>query len=128
LISDSILAEWQRHRSRFANRWLNQMFGRRKVDRVGECNHPALEQAIEELASPHRERALKDLHLISAALVGDRVVLSCDDLAKGAFSILTAHPALRDLLWANPETDIDAVLNWLGRGAPNELRFHLSDV
>lgn len=101
------------------------MFGRKKVVRITEVRDHDLEQAITNLASPHRERALKDLHVVSAALLTDRVILSCDDHARAAFAALQAPPSLNDLLWANPHGDAAAILDWLGRGAPDEADYRL---
>lgn len=125
VVSESILAEWKLHRSRFSTRWLNQMFGRKQVVRVDEVRDENLEAAIEVLAAPHREHASKDVHIVSAALLTDRVVLSCDEHARTAFSQLTTLAALGSMLWANPERQGAQVVAWLGAGAPHEPGFLL---
>ena len=123
-LNQSILEEWRRHRSRFSYRWLTQMFGKKKVDRVSEVQATDVQDAVQRLASPEREHAQKDLHLVAAALVTDRIVLSCDDAARAAFSQLTV-PSLTGLLWANPDRDPPSVVEWLRRGAPDEAAFRL---
>jgi hypothetical protein len=101
------------------------MFGRKKVVRLEGIADQALQAAVNGLPNPERSRALKDLHIVSAALASDRVVLSCDVLARAAFAKLTMVGAVEDLLWANPENDAAAVLSWLERGAPAEVEFRL---
>lgn len=101
------------------------MFGRKKVDRTAEADEHTLATAISELGDPHREHALKDIHLVSAASFADGVVLSCDDAARRAFALLGALPAVRALLWANPEKQGDRLVDWLARGAPDEQEFRL---
>lgn len=101
------------------------MFGRKQVVRVDDVHDESLEVAIETLAAPHRKHASKDVHLVSAALATDRVVLSCDDQARTAFSQLSSLAALGNMLWANPERQGAAVVTWLGAGAAHEHQFLL---
>jgi hypothetical protein len=124
-ITEPILTEWQRHRSRFANRWLNQMFGRKKVVRLENPEEAGLEQSVATLPSPQRECAFKDIHLVAAAMSSDRIIVSCDERAREVFSSLVEPASLRQVSWANPERDTAAVLGWLARDAPPEAGFLL---
>ena len=69
----------------------------------------------------------KDAHLLDAALVTDRVVISADDLARELFSQLSASlRVLKSVIWLTPEHEPDRVPEWLKRGADPARRWQLA--
>ncbi len=69
--------------------------------------------------TPRQQSALeKDLPLVEAALVADRIVVSRDEEARQLFAALSAdHRALRPVLWLRPDESPTEALEWLRRGA-----------
>ena len=63
----------------------------------------------------------KDLHLIQAARITDKRVISLDDTARNYFSAVSSQVGeLRDILWVNPVNDDETPTQWLKDGAANE--------
>ena len=94
------------------------MFARKKVERIELARDVSLERRIASVVSSGKLlEILKDLHLVQAGLVTDRLVASQDDTAKCDFSGLCGSiHELRDLLWVNPATDA-GLSDWLESGA-----------
>jgi hypothetical protein len=62
----------------------------------------------------------KDIHLIEAALAGDRIVISLDDEARKHFARASSVVSMmRDVVWRNPATEVDLEV-WLENGAEAE--------
>jgi hypothetical protein len=120
VLSPECLEEWRRHRSRFARRWLFEMFSRRKVIRPEAVQDEGLRLRLFRMASSEtvREAMEKDAHLIEAALRYDRIVLSRDEAMRQLLSEAASDiQELQKIVWANPALDADAVLLWLEQGA-----------
>lgn len=123
VLSPECLAEWRRHRSGFARRWLFQMFSRRKVIRPEAVQDEGLRARLSGVASSEavREALQKDAHLIEAALRYDRIVLSRDEAMRQILGEAASEiQELRVILWANPALEADGVLSWLEQGAKME--------
>ena len=117
------LAEWKKHRSRFARLWLASMYAKRKVDLAGEVMDAALKGKILDTAASEKERAAmaKDLHLLDAALQTDRIVVSLDDAALGIFAKTSERVGeIREIVWINPARAADGVIEWLEENTPAE--------
>jgi hypothetical protein len=123
VFSQECLAEWRRHRSGSARRWLRQMFSRRKAILVGAVQDKELRVRLLRVASSDavRKAMEKDIHLIEAALLHDRIVLSRDETMRQLLSQAASEiQELRRILWANPALEEDGVLLWLEQGARME--------
>jgi len=60
----------------------------------------------------------QDVHLVEAALVTDRIVVSTDNSARRLFSVLAErHGLLRTVVWVNPAENPDRLVQWLEKGA-----------
>jgi hypothetical protein len=55
----------------------------------------------------------KDLHLVEAALVTDRIVISLDETARAELSV----PAAAEVMWVHPVDKGGHVVYWLNKGA-----------
>jgi hypothetical protein len=124
-LSSEGLTEWRKHRSRFARSWLVQMFSRKLVELMGDVRDDALRHQLRSCAlSDSKWRAMeKDAHLVEAALRADRIVISRDERVRALFR--AACPSireLRDILWANPEIEVEQVISWLEAGTKLEVK------
>ena len=117
--------EWRRHYSRFARKWLQQMYSRKKVtDALDGVPAPkSLLPSIEKTVKSDADIAAvrKDIHLIHAALAADRSIVSCDETARQLFgSASTTVPDLSPLVWVNPDREKERPIQWLEDGAEAE--------
>ena len=116
-------AEWKKHESRFARKWLASMFAHRKVVLDDVAEDPALRDAIERSTKSERDRVamVKDAHLIEAAQVSDSTVVSLDETVRRLFSAASKSVrSLRPVVWANPGHQAEKCSAWLADGAPPE--------
>lgn len=121
--SDHCLAEWRRHRSRFARGWLTRMFSKRKVVLLGDVADATLRAKVAACAlkASHRQAIEKDLHLVEAALLADRTVVSRDQTVREVLrTVVNTVSELRPILWMNPEIEEEDGAGWLARGAKDE--------
>lgn len=123
-VSDDLMTEWQAHRSAFSNKWLNQMFGRKKVERVQRTSMEPLRDQINALSEPCRSVGTKDAHLVEAAISTDGVVVSCDETARACLAKV-GDPRFSGVSWLNPDVHEDAA-TWLEGGAIPEARLLLT--
>jgi hypothetical protein len=101
-------AEWNKHQSLFAARWLAEMRSRGKVEDLADVRNEAL-----RAEAPGTVSAQKDLHLIEAALATDKIVISLDDRARTELSV----PAAAEVMWVHPVEEGGRVIYWLNKGA-----------
>lgn len=67
------------------------------------------------------EAALKDCHLLHAALATDRSVISLDETVRKIYGSLSKDILeLREIVWVNPTQDSEAPIEWLEQGAQHE--------
>ncbi|WP_437755589.1 hypothetical protein [Sorangium sp. So ce1389] len=124
----AIRDEWNKHQSVFATRWRVAMVARKKLILDDTPSDALLRGEIEAVSAtePAREAMLKDVHLVEAAQMADRTILSLDDTARGLFA--SASPrvrALRTIVWVNPGSEGDRAQAWLHDGAPPEPAYRL---
>ncbi|XXT19398.1 hypothetical protein WME94_55160 [Sorangium sp. So ce429] len=124
----SIRDEWNKHQSVFATRWRVAMVARKKLILDDTPSDALLRGEIEAASAtePGREAMLKDVHLVEAAQMADRTILSLDDTARGLFASTSRRvPALRTIVWVNPGSEGDRAQAWLHDGAPPEPAYRL---
>lgn len=125
-VTDTLFDEWNRHRSRFALRWLRVMFGKKRVRFVSAEVidwHPHLTRIFDTAGK--REAVLKDRHLVETALAADRRVASLDESVRSLFRVCAAVrelDVLTTILWTNPAIVDEDAIGWVERGAPDERR------
>jgi hypothetical protein len=118
--SETIKAEWDRHRSSFAAQWLVTMMNLKKLRRIKAEALDELRSAIQEHSEDQNviRIMLKDAHLIEAALATDARIASLDDTARGHFRRLAAsHEPVRRVIWVNPAVPAEQAIEWLEGGA-----------
>jgi hypothetical protein len=97
------------------------MMARKKIQYVDIDPHRSLKSRLPRAAKDPSILAImeKDRHLIEAALIIDRRVVSLDEKVREHFR--AQQPTLREvreICWVNPEFAEQELLAWLERGAP----------
>lgn len=113
----NLMKEWRRHKSFFATKWLASMIAKKKIIFISPAENIKnfIVQNIEDCKE--KEIALKDSHLIDAALEVDKIVASYDNIAKNVFRNLSVRKAeIRSILWINPITDHEFIYDTLMSG------------
>ena len=127
----SITCEWDRpqedgyetHLTAYAMNWRLEMTNLRKMILVPEPERSDLREQIADAVDDvgYRNNILKDVHLLEAALVTDKTVISGDKTAKSAYRRLAKTiPCLGGIIWVNPLEEREQAVEWLKRGAPPE--------
>jgi hypothetical protein len=117
-MSPEIREEWIKHSSFFAVTWLTAMQASGRVDDVSPPAFDDLKQGIEQCAAGPAQCAamLKDLHLIKAALITDRTIISGDRELKTLLAGACVHiRELRSITWIDAN-ELDLVA-WAQGGA-----------
>lgn len=116
-----IKAEWDKHQSSHARRWLVEMRSRRKVVSIEVAADQALFDGLKQAAASDRTSSdmLKDSHLLEAALAADQIVVSLDDKVQEHFAAAAEGiQKVQRIVWENPGASPDGLRDWLARGAP----------
>jgi len=132
VLTATLGAEWKRHSSSFARKRRVRMDARKKVlrpqpdDEVGVVVQKVLSQVEDSNA---QEALRKDVHLIEAALVTDRIVIFRDETTRSVLRGVVSHVAeLRKLVWVNPIRADEGAIDWLRDGAPADAHRQLGYV
>ena len=123
VISEALIEEWERNRARFASRWLNQMFGHKKIETIEQIENMVIRKKIQKYCVDKNIRniILKDFHLCETALKSDSIIASMDDSVRKHLSILSKQVhEIGDIIWVNPENPEEGTLTWLQNGAKYE--------
>jgi hypothetical protein len=99
------------------------MFARRKVAHPQVALNEMLRTSIQNSGLTEKEcaAALKDAHLVEAAVESDVRVVSLDETARAVFRKAAPRVGpLRPGLWANPTKEEDCTIEWLEGGAKDE--------
>jgi predicted nucleic acid-binding protein len=123
VMTREISDEWHRHQSNFALSWRSSMFAKNKVARPEVAPNEILRTNIQNsgLSKKACAAALKDAHLVEAALESDLRVVSLDETARAVFRKVAPRVGpLRPVLWANPTKEEDHIIEWLEGGAKDE--------
>ncbi len=123
-----MMAEWRKHRSLFARKWLSSMIARKKVNFVNpnEVTEDLINQ--NEIGDDKAAIAIKDAHLIDAAIHCDRIIASNDDRARGVFSELSVTCGiLKGIVWFNSISDRTFIENYLASSCFIPERYYIND-
>lgn len=129
VLSEALLAEWERHKSRYASAWLAQMIARRRVEILDVCLCRNTLNACRRVVVSKSKRAAweKDFHLVCAAMMTDETVLSLDDSARDLFAILARSAVeLANVEWINPVTERKFLAEWIRRRNRQKRNYPLS--
>lgn len=109
-----LLQEWKQHKSLFSKRWLASMIAKKKIAFINP--NAKIKIFIEENVSEGKDKdiALKDSHLIDAALETDKIITSNDSTAKAVFCTLSKkNGEISQISWFNAVTDKDFISDTL---------------
>jgi len=108
----NLRAEWKNHKSLFATRWLASMVAKKKVVFLSpsEKIKSLINDSIEECKD--KEIALKDAHLVDAALVADKIIASNDNTARNVFcKISGVNREICAVSWFNAVSDSEFIID-----------------
>jgi len=116
VMTHEIRKEWDRHQSAYTAIWLASMKARKQIAPVNIDEKDRIESKLSDfgLTDKQEKIALKDCHLIDAALKTDKIIASADDTARTVFSIACIKAdRLKTLIWVNPKTMAAELIVWL---------------
>lgn len=119
-VTPMLLGEWDKHQSNFARRWRIAMESFRRLDSVDATPMDSLRQRISEglRKKANQKAALKDVHLVEAALRADRSIVSQDGRARKLFDRVDGEPKMLDgIAWVDPVEHQADAMAWLESGA-----------
>lgn len=134
VMTPDIISEWKRHRSMYAQRWLVQMYSRRRVDHIPLPDNSELHKKIfSDSADREDDRCYeaiqKDLILLDPALATDKIVVSLDERVRACFALAARSTGeLRSLVWVCPGNDAEEAVEWLRAGARPERQRQLAHI
>jgi predicted nucleic acid-binding protein len=123
VVTTEISEEWNTHQSNFSLLWRSSMVARKKVAWCKVAHNDVLRTTIQNFGLPEKDcvAALKDAHLIEAALETDLTVVSLDETARALLRrIARSVRSLKHVLWVNPTRDEEHTIEWLEGGAKDE--------
>lgn len=123
--------EWDDNQSNYAATWLANMIATKRFHYIILPNNDVLNEKIEATAIQEKDinAMLKDFHLLGAALITDKTVVSLDETIRSLFANASHQVSeIRDIIWVNPErTAEEKPITWLRNGAPPEAHRQLSE-
>jgi len=124
VMTPEIKTEWDKHQSSFARKWKASMVAKKKLEYLSAISiDRTLRNRIDSAAESDKEREAmwKDILLIEAALMTDKIVVSIDEKARKPFSKAAAKVSeLQAISWLNPDKLEETPLEWLAAGAKVE--------
>jgi len=103
-----VRAEWGKHASGFAKRWLTSMIARKRVVFITASPDFATALAQIDLNDKTKDVALKDAHLVDAARARGLFVTSRDDNARSSIRGISAlNDLCRGIAWVNPVSEAE---------------------
>ncbi|NER36048.1 MAG: hypothetical protein F6J93_19035 [Oscillatoria sp. SIO1A7] len=131
VMTPDIKEEWNKHQSLFARRWRSSMVAQKQLEyRTDILTNNELWDVCDRLAETdnQRQEMFKDLRLLEAALVTDKIVISLDDNTARRFFSRAAREleAIADIVWVNPNNvEEEQPIAWLENGAEPEKERYL---
>ena len=108
VLTPELTAEWDTHQSLFALRWRADMRSKAKIVDLDRVENDEIRHQVRLTKA-----ALKDLHLVEAAVATDRTVVSLDDRASQDLCV----EATREIVWVNAVGEGGHAIYWLRTGA-----------
>ncbi|MEM9541713.1 MAG: hypothetical protein AAGA60_19730 [Cyanobacteria bacterium P01_E01_bin.42] len=123
-----IKKEWDRHQSKFADRWRRTMLARKRLvyikdpsDRQELWNiiESTIEADNDDEFHNKKEAMFKDFHLLEAALETDKTIAALDERVRKLFAIASKQAKeIREIVWVNPDRiEEEQPIAWLENGA-----------
>jgi|WetSurMetagenome_2_1015567.scaffolds.fasta_scaffold120279_3 hypothetical protein len=124
VISSDLRHECVRHATKFSTIWYYQMKRNNLIEDIKNVRDESLRERI-LVCFPSEEvkkRVRKDIHLIEAALVTDKKIISNDLKERKKFKrISSSIIELEAIIWVSPNKNYEQIVEWLKRGASSDL-------
>ncbi|MEA5533324.1 hypothetical protein [Crocosphaera sp. XPORK-15E] len=120
VMTSELKQEWDKHQSTFARKWRVSMIAKKKFKYYENVTLDELRKQIEECAENYKKREAmwKDICLLEAAIITDKIVISLDEKVRQYFSEVSKDiPEIGIIIWLNPAKNKDQVIIWLEDGA-----------
>lgn len=121
--------EWTKHESAFARAWKVKMIQEgRALFFEDDTVLPSFREFIENSdGDEFAKKAMdKDAHLLSSAILHDKVVLALDERVRKLFSRhCILFRGVKKVLWSNPVKTEDNTVMWLKAGAKRDSTYTL---
>ena len=120
-MSKELREEWKRHQTQYAENWLAEQIGRKRV-KLGAAHWPdevLLLEAAQSLPGNGPTEVQKDLHLVALAMTHDKRVVSNDLRQRSLLRRISELPdSVRSLMWASVAAG--EAIPWLETGCPEQ--------
>lgn len=124
VMTPDIRKEWDKHQSSFARTWLRTMVAKKRLEyRNDIVINDELWKGVEDFTDfdNQRKAMVKDLLLIEAALLTDKIIVSLDERVRELFDKAAEQvEELRNIVWVNPAKSEEQAISWLENGATAE--------
>jgi hypothetical protein len=117
--TDRLNAEWEMHQSNYFRKWKVIMVSRKLFKKIIIDENDGFEDNITalNLIKNKEDIALKDIHLIEAAIKAENFIASRDDTARNVFcEISDLLRVIRKIVWMNPVAIKNDQIEWLKAG------------
>ncbi len=133
VMTPDIFVEWQKHEAFFASTWLKSMVARKRVAffKADDVRNDALRDQIDKLAASDRDQRemAKDVHLLEAAIITDRIISSLNTKDRDRFKSICAKVVqIANVVWVNPDAEQEGCIDWLMSGAPPDKHRQLGHI
>lgn len=122
LIVDAVLwGEWKKHLTRYSSLWLADVVSREQVTSVvlSDRHRQSVVDAIDALPLAQQPNALKDIHILLAAIEHNALVISSEGVCRRAYvSCGPAYAPIQGVYWVSPLICIDLPIWLKSRAAP----------
>lgn len=122
LVDPKLWDEWRVHLTRYSASWLTDIISREQLVFVtlSDRHRHGLTAAIYTLPVAQQPAALKDLHILQAAVEHNALVISNEQVCRRAYvSCGSSYPPIQGVYWVSPLMCAD-LPHWLAqRGPPN---------
>lgn len=117
-MSPVLYQEWNLHAGHIAQEWLGSMQSRGLIYFLQECTCREIRAACNMCAMSDKNKVAwkKDFHLICAAHVTDKAIISLDDEARDIFAMIAdSSSEVSSIEWMNPYSEFSVIAAWVNR-------------
>jgi predicted ABC-class ATPase len=123
VLNKQLFQEWEKHESKYALRIRVALASKGRIVFKKNTENDSLRQLIQNstVDKSRIKPMIKDIHLIEAALLTDRIVISNDNKVRNHFnSVSDKVHYLKLIIWINPTIMEEEAVKWLLDGALEE--------
>ncbi|QOZ92910.1 hypothetical protein EU243_15105 [Bacillus velezensis] len=115
-MTEDLKKEWFDHKSTYTAKVFGMLKNQRRIIKISD--HETVEDLrtkIQNIKDKQRvEAILKDMHLLEAAILTDKFIISLDNKARNNFNhFYNCVPGIPDVCWLNPSDENEKATEWL---------------